>query len=70
MKPEELEAAITSKTKWVMLNSPSNPTGAAYTRGTEGPADVLMRYDHVWVMTDDIYEHIVYDGFVADDCRD
>ena len=64
MKPEELEAAITLKTKWVMLNSPSNPTGAAYTRAElRALADVLMRYDHVWVMTDDIYEHIVYDGF-------
>ena len=64
MKPEELEAAITSKTKWVMLNSPSNPTGAAYNRAElRALADVLMRYDHVWVMTDDIYEHIVYDGF-------
>ena len=64
MKPEELEAAITLKTKWVMLNSPSNPTGAGYTRAElRALADVLMRYDHVWVMTDDIYEHIVYDGF-------
>ena len=64
MKPEELEAAITPKTKWVMLNSPSNPTGAAYARAElKALADVLMRHDHVWVMTDDIYEHIVYDGF-------
>ena len=64
MKPEELEAAITPKTKWVMLNSPSNPTGAAYARAElKALADVLMRHDHVWVMTDDIYEHIVYDGY-------
>ena len=64
IKPEELEAAITSKTKWVMLNSPSNPTGAAYTRAEmKALADVLMRHEQVWVMTDDIYEHIVYDGF-------
>ena len=65
IKPEELEAAITSKTKWVMLNSPSNPTGAAYTRAEmKALADVLMRHEQVWVMTDDIYEHIVYDGFM------
>ena len=61
---EDLEAAITPKTKWVLLNSPSNPTGAAYT-GDELKTltDVLMRHDHVWVMTDDMYEHVVYDGF-------
>ena len=62
--PEQLEGAITPKTKWVMLNSPSNPTGAAYT-GDEIRAlpDVLMRHEHVWVLTDDMYEHIVYDDF-------
>ena len=61
---EQLEAAITAKTKWVMLNSPSNPTGAAYS-GAELKAltDVLMRHPHVWVLTDDIYEHVVYDDF-------
>ena len=61
---EQLDAAITPKTKWVMLNSPSNPTGAAYS-GTELKAltDVLMRYPHVWLLTDDIYEHVVYDDF-------
>ena len=60
----ELEAAITPRTKWVMLNSPSNPTGAAYTREElKALTDVILRHEHVWVMTDDIYEHIVYDGF-------
>ncbi len=62
--PEDLEAAITPKTKWLILNSPSNPTGAAYTRAElKALCDVLMRHDHVWVMTDDMYEHIVYDDF-------
>ena len=62
--PEDLEAAITPKTKWVLLNSPSNPTGAAYTRDElKGLTDVLMRHEHVWVMTDDMYEHVVYDDF-------
>ena len=60
----DLEAAITPKTKWVILNSPGNPSGAAYTRAElKQLTDVLMRHDHVWVMTDDIYEHLVYDGF-------
>jgi aspartate aminotransferase len=65
MKPEALERAITPKTKWLLFNSPSNPTGAAYTR-TELKAltDVLMRHPHVWVMSDDMYEHLVYDDFV------
>ena len=64
MKPEALERAITPKTKWLLFNSPSNPTGAAYTR-TELKAltDVLVRHPHVWVMTDDMYEHLVYDDF-------
>ena len=61
---EQLEAAITPKTKWVMLNSPSNPTGAAYTRDElKVLTDVLMRHPHVWVLTDDIYEHVIYDDF-------
>ena len=65
MQPDQLEAAITPKTKWVMLNSPSNPTGAAYTRDElRALTDVLMRHPHVWVMTDDIYEHVIYDSFV------
>lgn len=64
IKPEDLEEAITPKTKWVLLNSPSNPTGAAYTRTElKGLTDVLMRHPHVWLMTDDMYEHIIYDGF-------
>jgi aspartate aminotransferase len=64
MKPEDLEAVITHKTKWLMLNSPSNPSGAAYSEAElKAIADVLVRYPHVWVMTDDIYEHIVYEGF-------
>ncbi len=64
MRPEDLEAAITPKTKWVLLNSPSNPSGAAYTHDElKALTDVLMRHEHVWVMTDDMYEHIVYEGF-------
>ncbi len=62
---EQLEAAITPHTKWVMLNSPSNPSGAAYTVAElKALTDVLLRHPHVWVMTDDMYEHIVYDDFV------
>lgn len=62
--PEQLEAVITPKTKWVMLNSPSNPSGAAYSREElKGLTDVLVRHPHVWVMTDDMYEHVVYDDF-------
>jgi len=62
--PEDLERAITPKTKWVMLNSPSNPTGAAYTRAEmRALCDVLLRHPHVYVMPDDMYEHLVYDGF-------
>jgi len=64
MSAEALEAAITPQTKWLMLNSPSNPTGAAYTvEELKGLAEVLMRHEHVHVMSDDIYEHIVYDDF-------
>ena len=63
LRPEALEAAITERTKWVMLNSPSNPSGAAYTRAEmKALTDVLMRHDHVWVLTDDIYEHLLYEG--------
>jgi aspartate aminotransferase len=59
-----LEAAITPKTKWVILNSPSNPSGAAYSEAELRPiTDALMRHKHVWVLTDDMYEHIVFDGF-------
>lgn len=64
MTPDALEAAITPKTKWLVLNSPSNPTGAAYTRAElRGLADVLLRYPNVFILTDDMYEHLVYDGF-------
>jgi aspartate aminotransferase len=64
LQAEDLEAAITPKTKWVMLNSPSNPTGAAYSHAEmKALTDVLKRHPHVWVMTDDMYEHLVYDGF-------
>jgi aspartate aminotransferase len=64
MTPEDLDAAITPKTKWLILNSPSNPTGAGYTRDDlKALAEVLMRHPQVWVMTDDIYEHVIYDGF-------
>jgi aspartate aminotransferase len=62
--PEDLEAAITPKTKWFIFNSPSNPTGAGYTAAElKGLTDVLMRHPHVWVMTDDMYEHLVYDDY-------
>lgn len=65
LRPEDLDAAITQRTKWVVLNSPSNPTGAAYTREELAAlAEVIRRHPHVWVMTDDIYEHLIYDGFV------
>ena len=65
LSPEALDAAITPRTRWVILNSPSNPTGAAYTAGElRALGEVLLRHPHVWVMADDMYEHIVYDGFV------
>jgi aspartate aminotransferase len=64
MRPEALEKAITPKTKWIIFNSPSNPTGAAYTRGElKKVTDVLVKHPHVHVMTDDMYEHLVYDDF-------
>ncbi len=64
IKPEDLEAAITPKTKWLILNSPSNPTGAALGRDElKALTDVLLRHDHVYVLSDDIYEHLVYDDF-------
>ena len=62
--PQQLEAAITPKTKWFLFNSPSNPTGAGYTRDElKALTDVLLRHPHVWVMSDDMYEHLVYDDF-------
>jgi aspartate aminotransferase len=64
LRPEDLDAAITPRTKWVMLNFPNNPTGAVCSRDEmEAIAAVLLRHPHVWVMTDDMYEHLVYDGF-------
>ena len=64
LQPDELERNITPKTKWLMLNSPSNPTGGAYTRAEmKALTDVLMRHPHVWVLTDDMYEHLVYGDF-------
>ncbi|MFU1476304.1 pyridoxal phosphate-dependent aminotransferase [Roseovarius sp. C7] len=64
LTPEQLEAAITPKTKWFIFNSPSNPTGAGYSRDElKALTDVLLRHPHVWVMTDDMYEHLAYDGF-------
>jgi aspartate aminotransferase len=65
IKAEQLERAITPRTKWLILNSPSNPTGSAYTRAElKALTDVLLRHPHVWVMSDDMYEHLVYDDFV------
>ncbi|MBT6134433.1 MAG: pyridoxal phosphate-dependent aminotransferase, partial [Kordiimonadaceae bacterium] len=62
--PEQLEAAITTKTKWLILNSPSNPTGAAYSYSEmKLLTDVLLKHQNVWIFSDDIYEHIVYDKF-------
>ena len=64
LKPEDLEAAITDKTRWVILNSPSNPTGSAYTYDEmKAITDILKEYPHVWVMSDDIYEKLTYGDF-------
>ncbi|MFQ5467288.1 MAG: pyridoxal phosphate-dependent aminotransferase, partial [Kiloniellaceae bacterium] len=64
LRPEDLDAAITPKTKWIILNSPSNPTGAAYDQADmKAITDVLMGHENVRVLTDDMYEHLVYDGF-------
>jgi aspartate aminotransferase len=63
LTPAQLEAAITPRTKWLFLNSPNNPTGAVYSRAEiRGLADVLLRHPHVWILTDDIYEHLRFDG--------
>lgn len=75
LAPAQLEAAITPKTKWLILNSPSNPTGAAYTEAElKALGEVLRRHPHVWILADDMYEHIVYDGFrfttIAQACPD
>ena len=64
MTAAALERAITPKTKWLILNSPSNPTGSAYTKSElKALTDVLVKHPHVWVLTDDMYEHLVYDDF-------
>ena len=64
LQPEDLERAITPKTKWIILNSPSNPTGSGYTwEDLKKLTDILIQYPNVWVMTDDMYEHLVYDDF-------
>jgi aspartate aminotransferase len=64
LQPADLEAAITPKTKWLILNSPSNPTGAAYTADElKALGAVLLKHSHVYIMTDDMYEHLVYDDF-------
>ncbi|WP_425041157.1 pyridoxal phosphate-dependent aminotransferase [Primorskyibacter sp. S187A] len=64
LTPEALEAAITPRTKWMLFNSPSNPTGAGYSWDElKALTDVLLRHPHVWVLTDDMYEHLVYDDF-------
>ncbi len=64
LTPEALEAAITPKTKWLVFNSPSNPSGAAYSHGEiKALTDVLLRHVNVWILTDDMYEHLCYGGF-------
>ena len=64
LTPEELDRAITPRTKWLILNQPSNPTGACYSHDQiRALADVLLKHPQVWVLTDDIYEHLVYGGF-------
>jgi aspartate aminotransferase len=64
LTPAQLEAAITPKTKWFIFNSPSNPTGAGYTADElRALCDVLLRHPHVWIMSDDMYEHLVFDDF-------
>ncbi len=73
--PAQLKAAITPRTKWLILNSPSNPTGAAYSRAELAAlGEVLLRHPHVWVFADDMYEHIIYQGFefatIAQVCPD
>ena len=63
LRPEALDQAITPRTRWLVLNAPNNPSGATYTRDElHALADVLLRQPHVWIMTDDIYEHILYEG--------
>jgi aspartate aminotransferase len=65
LQAADLERAITPRTKWIILNSPSNPSGAAYTRDElKAITDVLVRHPHVWILTDDMYEHLTYGDFV------
>jgi len=65
LTPEALDRAITPRSKWLILNSPSNPSGAAYTEAElRGLADVLLRHPQMMILTDDMYEHLIYDGFV------
>ena len=65
LQAEDLDRAITPRTKWVVLNSPSNPSGAAYTHDElKAVTDVLVRHPHVWILTDDMYEHLTYGDFV------
>jgi aspartate aminotransferase len=65
LQPEALEKAITPRTKWLLMNSPSNPSGAAYTEAElRALAEVLKRHPHVWILTDDMYEHLTYGDFV------
>src|SRR5262245_41891216 len=62
--PEALDKAITPKTKWIILNQPCNPTGACYTKGQlKALTDVLLKHPQVWILTDDMYEHLIYGGF-------
>ncbi len=64
IRAADLEAAITPRTKWLILNFPNNPTGAACSRAEmQAIADVMLRHPHVWILTDDMYEHLIYDGF-------
>jgi aspartate aminotransferase len=64
LQPADLDRAITQRTKWIILNSPSNPSGAAYTHSElKALTEVLLRHPHVWILTDDMYEHLVYDDF-------
>tara|TARA_B100000989_G_scaffold292879_1_gene269450 strand:- start:1067 stop:2269 length:1203 start_codon:yes stop_codon:yes gene_type:complete len=63
MSPKELESKITKKTKWVIINSPGNPTGSTYSKEELiGLANVLIKYDHIWILSDDIYEYLIYDN--------
>ena len=65
-RPEDVEAAVTPRTKWIILNSPNNPTGAALTEGDlRALGEVMLRHPHVWIMSDDMYEHLVFDGLHA-----